>query len=173
MVQSPKMRRMFSSELYDYTHSRGKCIHSLETSRRGYCGAGGAPPIHRLPPIGGAMNGWPIMYPTLPAPRPLPIVGGPGYKWTEDTRTALSPQIKQTIHKATFVAGDKATRSSVYAAHGISHGTFLQIDGQSISQRLVECSTHFSCTDDCVALLPVTKVASSIVCLICVLKLLK
>ena len=98
MVQSPKMRRMFSSELYDYTHSRGKCIHSLETSRRGYCGAGGAPPIHRLPPIGGAMNGWPIMYPTLPAPRPLPILGGPGYKWTEDTRTALSITTDKADH---------------------------------------------------------------------------
>ena len=173
MVQSPKMRRMFSSELnrlYDYTHSRGKCIHSLETSRRGYCGAGGAPPIHRLPPIGGAMNGWPIMYPTLPAPRPLPILGGPGYKWTEHTNNSTATTDKADHTRGNFCRWWQGNMIiCACCAYGISHGTFLQIDGESISQRLVECSTHFSCTDDCVALSPATKVASCMVCLIHVL----
>ena len=48
------------------------------------------------------------------------------------------------------------------------HGTFysrLQIDRLSISKQLVEFSMHFSCANNCVALLPATKVASCTVCL--------
>ena len=43
--------------------------------------------------------------------------------------------LKQTIHEATFVTGDKATRLSVHAVHEMSHGTFysrLLIDRWSI-----------------------------------------
>ena len=34
--------------------------------------------------------------------------------------------LKPTIHKETFVAGDKATLSFVPAVHEISHGTFYK-----------------------------------------------
>ena len=46
--------------------------------------------------------------------------------------------------------------------HSTSH---LQIDGCSISKRLVECSMRFSSTDEYVALSPVTKVVLCMVCL--------
>ena len=63
-----------------------------------------------------------------------------------------------------FVAANKATSLSVHAVHEISHDCF-QIERRCISQRLVECNTHFLCTDDNVVLSPATKVVLCMVCL--------
>ena len=49
--------------------------------------------------------------------------------------------------------------------HMLHSTSRLQIDGCSISKRLVECSMRFSSTDEYVALSPATKVALCMVCL--------
>ena len=74
--------------------------------------------------------------------------------------------LKQTIHEATFVTGDKATLSFVHAAHEISHGTFYKsLGNRRAVQSQATCGMQhsiFPCAtskNNNVGVSPVTKVA--------------